>query len=117
MGLFPVQPEKEEALLERMQKLGIREVDLIEKFIRSGGRGGQHLNKTSTCVYLKHLPTGIEVKMQKERSQGLNRFLARRQLVQKIEEKVLGIQSKEQKRIEKLCKQKRRYLPALKEKM
>lgn len=117
MGFFGVRPEKEKALFDRMQKYGIREADLIEKFIRSSGKGGQHLNKASTCVYLKHIPTGIEVKVQQERSQSLNRFLARRLLVQKIEEKVLKIKSKEQKRIEKIRRQKRRRSRRAKEKM
>ena len=61
-----------------MAALGIREEDLEEKFIRSSGKGGQHVNKTSTCVWLKHLPSGIEVKCMEERSQSINRFLARR---------------------------------------
>lgn len=117
MGFFGVRPEKEKALFDRMRKYGIREADCIEKFIRSSGKGGQHLNKVSTCVYLKHIPTGIEVKVQQERSQSLNRFLARRLLVQKIEEKVLKIKSEEQKRIEKIRRQKRRRSRRAKEKM
>jgi len=68
-----------------MEVLGIHEKDIEEKFIRSSGRGGQKVNKTSTCVYLKHVPTGIEVKWMKERNQSLNRFLARRELVKRIE--------------------------------
>ena len=81
---FPVSEEKNRWLEERMEALGIREKDIEEKFIRSSGRGGQKVNKTSTCVYLRHLLTGIEVKCMKERSQSLNRFLARRELVEKI---------------------------------
>jgi len=81
---FPVIKEKSRWLLERMEALGITEKDIEEKFVRSSGRGGQKVNKTSTCVYLRHLPTGIEVKCMKERSQSLNRFLARRELVEKI---------------------------------
>jgi protein subunit release factor B len=81
---FPVSEEKNRWLRERMEALGVREEDLEEKFIRSSGRGGQKVNKTSTCVYLRHLPTGIEVKCMRERSQPLNRFLARRELVEKI---------------------------------
>ena len=78
MARFPVRSDKEAALLERLERLGIRESDLVEKFIRSQGKGGQNVNKIESCVYLKHVPTGIEVKCQIERSQALNRFLARR---------------------------------------
>ena len=81
---FPVSEEKNRWLQERMQTLGIGERDIEEKFIRSSGSGGQNVNKTSTCVYLRHIPTGIEVKCMKERSQPLNRFLARRELVERI---------------------------------
>ena len=68
-----------------MEALGINEKDIEEKFVRSSGRGGQKVNKTSSCVYLKHLPTGIEVKCMEGRNQSLNRFLARRELVKRIE--------------------------------
>ena len=84
MVRFGVSEGKAEDLRQRMEALNIHERDIEEKFIRSSGRGGQKVNKTSTCVYLKHLPTGIEVKCMKERSQSLNRFLARRELVEKI---------------------------------
>ena len=100
-----------------MQKFGIREEDLLEKFIRSSGKGGQRTNKVSTCVYLKHTPTGIEVKCQEERSQALNRFLARRRLVNKIEALILGRHSEERKRIEKIRRQKRKRSRRAKEKM
>jgi len=69
-----------------MEELGILEKDIEEKFVRSSGHGGQNVNKTSTCVYLKHIPSGIEVKCMKDRSQSINRFLARRELVKKIED-------------------------------
>lgn len=117
MGIFGVTPEKERALRQRMEKLGIFEKDIIEKFVRSGGRGGQKLNKTSTCVYLKHLPTKIEVKCQKERSQAINRFIARRILADKIERMILGKKSEEQQRIEKIRRQKRKRSKRAKEKM
>jgi len=81
---FPVSEEKKRWLRERMEALGLREKDIEEKFIRSSGSGGQKVNKTSTCVYVRHIPTGIEVKCMRERSQSLNRFLARRELVEKI---------------------------------
>ena len=100
-----------------MQSLGIRERDIEEKFIRSGGHGGQNVNKTSTCVYLKHLPTGIEVKCQKERSQALNRFFARRILTNKIENLRLDKLSQERKQIEKIRRQKRKRSKRAKEKL
>jgi protein subunit release factor B len=108
MARFAVSPEKEKALLERMERLGIRETDIEEKFVRSGGKGGQKVNKASTCVYLKHVPTGVEVKCQEERYQALNRFLARRILADKIERMVLGKRAAEEQRIEKLRRQKRK---------
>ena len=117
MSFFGVNPVKEEELSRRMEKLGISENDIIEKFIRSGGKGGQNVNKTSTCVYLKHIPTGIEVKVQKERSQSLNRFLARRLLVQKIEAMVFKKKSEIQQKIEKIRRQKRKRSKRAKEKI
>jgi protein subunit release factor B len=88
-----------------MEALGVREEDIEEKFIRSSGSGGQKVNKTSTCVYLRHIPTGIEVKCMRERSQPLNRFLARRDLVEKIE-KLSGRLTPDDVKIEKIRKQK-----------
>lgn len=100
-----------------MEELRLREEDIDEKFIRSSGKGGQKVNKSSTCVYLKHRPTGIEVKCQKERSQALNRFLARRILTNKVEVLRLGRLSEERKRIEKIRRQKRKRSRRAKEKM
>ena len=117
MMIFNVTSEKETTLKSRMGSLGIKEGDLEEKFIRASKKGGQKVNKTSSCVYLKHKPTGIEVKCQKERSQALNRFLARRILINKIESLVLGKKAAEQKRIEKIRRQKRRRSRRAKEKM
>ncbi len=108
MSKFGVSTEKEGALLQKMEELGVQESDIDEKFIRSGGPGGQNVNKVSTCVQLKHIPTGIIVKIQKDRSQGVNRFLARRSLVAKIEERLVGKPTKEQLKIEKIQKQKKR---------
>jgi len=84
MLTFPVSEEKNRWLRTRMAALGIREEDLEESFIRSSGKGGQHVNKTSTCVRIRHIPTGVEVKCMVDRSQSINRFLARRELVEKI---------------------------------
>jgi peptide chain release factor len=117
MSIFPVSQAKEDALREKMASFNIREEDIEESFVRSGGHGGQNVNKTSTCVYLKHLPTGIEVKLQKERSQGLNRYLARVLLVKKIEGRVMGAQSEEIQKIEKIRRQKRKRSKRAKEKM
>ncbi|MGI8906180.1 MAG: peptide chain release factor family protein [Candidatus Sumerlaeaceae bacterium] len=117
MGLFGLSEEKEAALRERMESLGIRLEDVTESFVRSGGRGGQNVNKVATCVQLKHIPTGIEVKCQKERSQALNRYHARRILADKIERQLLGAASAEQQRIEKIRRQKRKRSKRAKEKM
>ncbi len=114
---FPVSSKKSETLIKKMAKLDIREEDILEKFVRSSGRGGQKLNKTSTCVYLKHIPTGIEVKMQRERYQALNRFLARRLLADKIERIILKKKSEEEQRIAKIRRQKRKRSKRAKEKM
>ncbi len=115
--MFNVTPRKEKNLEDKMCLLDVKETDIAERFIRSGGKGGQNVNKVSTCVYLKHKPTGIEVKCSRERSQSLNRFLARRILIKKIEEKVLGKKSEERQRIEKLRRQKRKRSKRAKEKM
>lgn len=100
-----------------MESLGIHEKDIVEKFVRSSGKGGQRLNKASTCVYLKHLPTRIEVKCQRERFQALNRFLARRILADKVEAMIKGRESEERQRIEKIRRQKRKRSKRAKEKM
>jgi len=114
---FSVGRDKEEALRIKMESLGIKETDLEEKFICSGKKGGQNVNKTSTCVYLKYKPMAIEVKCREERSQALNRFLARRILVNKIESLVLGRKAQERKKIEKIKRQKRKRSRRAKEKM
>jgi protein subunit release factor B len=112
-----ISPEKELALKERMEKLGVAESDLRETFIRSSGPGGQKVNKTSSCVFLVHLPTGLSVKCQQERSQALNRFLARRILLDRIEKIKTGAVAAEKARIEKLRRQKQRRTRRAKEKM
>ena len=103
-----VSPVKEKSLRERMHALGVREQDIDEHFVRSSGAGGQKVNKTSTCVVLHHRPTGIRVKCQRERSQALNRFLARRILLDKIDAKLRGAQSAEAQEVAKIRRQKRK---------
>jgi len=103
-----ITPEKQEKLQERMQQLGIREEDVEEHFIRGSGKGGQKINKTSSCVQLIHSQSGMEVRCQKTRSQADNRYWARRELCDRIEEKALGDQSAKQQAIEKIRRQKRR---------
>jgi protein subunit release factor B len=105
---FPVTLDKQAQLAQRMESLGVREADLRESFVRSGGHGGQNVNKTATCVMLLHVPTGLQVKCQATRQQGLNRFLARRLLLDKIEALKTGAVATEQARIEKIRRQKRR---------
>jgi len=117
MSLFNISPEKEAALQVRMERLGVSEGDLRETFIRSSGPGGQKVNKTSSCVHLVHLPTGLSVKCQQERSQALNRFLARRLLLDRIERVQTGVISAEKQRIEKLKRQKRRRSKRAQEKI
>jgi len=117
MTAFAVNPAKQAELLKKFKKYGVKEEDMEEKFVRSSGKGGQNVNKVSTAVYLKHFPTGIEVKCAKERTQGLNRFFARRILIEKIEELVLGEKSEKQKKIEKIKRQKRKRSKRAKEKI
>lgn len=100
--------KKEKSLRETMARLGVREEDIEERFIRAQGPGGQNVNKVSTCVHLRHLSTGIEVRCQEERSQAQNRYRARQILLKKIECFILGKLSEEQKRIEKIRRQKRK---------
>ncbi len=117
MGAYAISLEKEKALKKKLDSLGIKESDLEEKFIRASGSGGQKVNKTSSCVYLKHIPTGIEIKCQQERSQTLNRFFARRILIEKIEEIIFKEKSTKQKQIAKIRKQKQKRSKRAKEKI
>jgi peptide chain release factor len=112
-----VSKEKEIELKERMLELGIKDEDLIEKFILGSGKGGQKINKTSSCVYLKHIPTGIEIKCQQDRSRAMNRFYARRELCERLEQLLFKEKSEKQKAIEKVRRQKKRRSRRQQEKM
>ena len=112
-----ISQQKLDELESRRIALGVGREDVIEKFVRSGGAGGQNVNKVSSAVYLKHLPTGIEVKMQQERSQALNRFLAWRLLMDKIAEQVTGEKSRRRQEIEKIRRQKRKRSRRAKERI
>ena len=115
MPTFAVSEEKNKWLKEKMESLNIREEDILEKFIRSSGKGGQKVNKTSRCVYIKHIPTGIEIKRMKDRSQSINRFLARRELIERIERLSGKLTNEDIKRLKaKKQKQKRQKRAALK---
>jgi len=114
---MPVSGKKQTDLTSRMRKLGIRERDIEERFTRSRGPGGQNVNKVSTCVVLKHIPTGTEVRCQRERTQAQNRYLARARLIEKIETALLGKASRAEQKRWKVRKQKRRRSKRAKEKV
>ena len=107
MPVFAVSEEKNRWLRLKMAELQVREEDLEESFVRSSGKGGQHVNKTSSRVQLRHIPSGICVSASRERSQSVNRFLARRELLERIEAQS-GAVTPETKRIDRLRKQKDR---------
>jgi len=114
---MPVSTEKENAIAARMQELGVSDKDFEESFVRSSGPGGQKVNKSSSCVYLVHIPTGLSVKCQRERSQSLNRYLARKLLLDKIERVQKGFIAKEKEKLEKIRRQKRKRSKRAKEKI
>ena len=115
--MFPVSPEKAAALLARMAALGVRDADLDEHFIRSRGSGGQNVDKVSTCVVLRHRPSGLVVRCEQERSQALNRFLARRLLLDRLEARRRGVAEAAEQARERIRRQKRRRSRRAKEKM
>jgi protein subunit release factor B len=117
MSAFPVSFEKEKQLAQRMASLGVRQSDVEETFVKSGGHGGQNVNKLATCVMLFHRPTGLQVKCQTTRQQGLNRFIARRLLLDKIEKLKTGRVAAEEARIEKIRRQKRKRSRRAKDRM
>jgi protein subunit release factor B len=113
----PLHGDKARELTERLARLGVREEDLEESFVHSGGKGGQNVNKVATCVVLVHRPTGIAIKCQRERTQGANRLVARRLLAERIEEQQLGRASARQQEAEKVRRQKRRRSRRAKQRM
>jgi peptide chain release factor len=117
MSSVPLSPEKMAQLEQRMNALGVRESDIEETFVRSGGAGGQKVNKSSSCVMLLHRPSGLRVKCQTMRHQAMNRFLARRMLLDKIERVQKGFIEAERAQIEKIRRQKRKRSRRAKERI
>jgi protein subunit release factor B len=117
MIALPVNQDKRHLLVQRMAALGVLESDIQETFVRSGGHGGQNVNKLATCVMLLHRPTQLQVKCQQTRQQGLNRYIARRLLLDKIEQLQTGKVATEQAQIEKIRRQKRKRSRRAKERM
>jgi protein subunit release factor B len=117
MSALPVSLEKANQLAARMAALGVSEAEIEESFVRSGGNGGQNVNKVSTCVMLMHRPTGVQVKCQATRQQGMNRVLARRLLLDKIEAAKNGFVAAQRAEIEKIRRQKRKRSRRAKNKM
>ncbi len=115
--VFNVSPATRTRLLERMRALGIEEADLTERFIKGSGRGGQKINKTSSCVHLVHGPSGMEVKCQRERSLAMNRFLARRLLCDRLERRQRGAVEAERAEQERIRRRKRKRSRRQKERM
>jgi protein subunit release factor B len=114
---MPLAGPRARAIAERLALLGVREQDLDETFVHSGGKGGQNVNKVATCVVLVHRPTRTMVKCQRERAQGANRLIARQMLADKIEEQQLGRASRRQQEMERVRRQKRRRSRRAKQKM
>jgi protein subunit release factor B len=114
-----VQPaaDKLAQLAQRMTSLDIQESDVQEDFVRSGGKGGQKVNKSSSCVMLVHVPTGLRVKCQTTRYQAMNRFLARQLLLDKIEEQRKNAAAAQRAATEKIRRQKRKRPRHVKQQM
>lgn len=109
--------ELPESVLKKAQALGVNFLDVEEAFIRGSGKGGQKINKTANCVWLRHRPTGLEVKVQKHREQSKNRLSAYKLLLEKLDERIRGARSARAQKIFKLRKQKQRRSKRAKEKI
>ena len=114
---MPIKKAKLDELQQRMERLKITDRDLVEKFILGSGKGGQKVNKTHSCVYLKHIPSGIEIKCSKNRSREMNRYFARKELCERLEEIIFKAKSAKKKLQEKIRRQKKRRTRKQKEKM
>lgn len=112
-----ISKDKWDKLTNWMAKLHINEADLIEKFIIGSGKGGQKLHKTASTVYLKHLPSGLEIKCQESRSREDNRYFARTRLCEKLQSIISDEKTKQQQKIEKIKRQKKRRSRRAKQKM
>ena len=112
-----ISKDKVDKLMEKMNTLHIDEKELIEKFILGNGKGGQKLQKTASTVYLKHLPTGLEIKCQESRGREDNRYFARMRLCEKLQAIYSDEKTKEQQHIEKVKRQKKRRSRKSKQKM
>jgi len=117
MSKFGVRNDTEDALSRRMAEVGLREEDIEERFIRGSGSGGQKVNKTSSCVVIKHIPTGLEVRCQRERTQSSNRFFARRELCDRLEARQKGFVAKQRAEVSKIRRQKAKRSRRTKEKI
>jgi protein subunit release factor B len=114
---MPLYGDRAREIGERLARLGVREEDLEESFVHSGGKGGQNVNKVATCVVLVHRPTGIAIKCQRERTQGANRLIARKMLADRIDEIRNGAASRRQQEAERIRRQKRRRSRRAKQRM
>jgi peptide chain release factor len=112
-----ISKEKWDKLAQRMVNLNINETNLVEKFIIGSGKGGQKLHKTASTVYLKHLPSGLEIKCQYSRSREDNRYFARERICEKLHSILSNEKTKEQQRIEKIKRQKKRRSRRVKQKI
>lgn len=112
-----ISTDKWEKLAKRMEKLHILEADCIEKFIVGSGKGGQKLHKTASTVYLKHIPSGLEIKCQESRSREDNRYFARERMCEKLQAMLSDEKTKKQQKLEKIKRQKKRRSRRSRQKM